>query len=66
MPYKILTSFFFLLVFQAYGLMDTKNANYTKTFVDVALPGAGLPLMIERTYNSRSLYMGSVWLRLVF
>ena len=38
--------------------MDTKNANYTKTFVDVALTGTGLPLMIERTYNSRSLYKG--------
>ena len=47
-----------LFVFQAQGLIDTKNSNYTKTFVDVALPGAGMPLMIERTYNSRSLYMG--------
>ncbi len=47
-----------LFVFQAHGLIDTKNSNYTKTFVDVALPGAGLPLTIERTYNSRSLYMG--------
>ena len=54
----LLSALFCLLGFQARGLMDTKNANYTKTFVDVALPGSGLPLMIERTYNSRSLYMG--------
>ena len=44
--------------FSAEALVDTKNANYTKTFVDVALPGAGLPLTVERTYNSRSLYRG--------
>lgn len=50
--------FSLLFVFQAQGLIDTKNANYTKTFVDIALPGAGLPLLVERTYNSRSLYKG--------
>ena len=50
--------FFLLFVFQAQGLIDTKNANYTKTFVDIALLGAGLPLLVERTYNSRSLYKG--------
>ena len=48
----------FIFAFQAQGLIDTKNANYTKTFVDIALPGAGLPLLVERTYNSRSLYKG--------
>ncbi len=50
--------FSLLFIFQAQGLIDTKNANYTKTFVDIALPGAGLPLLVERTYNSRSLYKG--------
>jgi len=49
---------FLLFVSQAYGLIDTKNANYTKTFVDISLPGAGLPLLVERSYNSRSLYRG--------
>ncbi len=48
----------FLLVFSAEALVDTKNANYTKTFVDIFFPGAGLPLRVERTYNSRSLYRG--------
>ena len=42
----------------ATALVDTKNANYTKTFVDINLPGAGVPLLVERTYNSRSLYRG--------
>ena len=54
----ILISFFLLFAFQAQGLIDTKNANYTKTFVDIVLLGAGLPIMVERTYNSRSLYRG--------
>ena len=49
---------FLLFVSQAHGLIDTKNANYTKTFVDINLPGAGLPLLVERSYNSRSLYKG--------
>ena len=48
----------FLLAFSGEALVDTKNANYTKTFVDIFLSGAGLPLQVERTYNSRSLYQG--------
>ena len=44
--------------FSAPALMDTKNGNYTKTFVDISFPGAGLPFKVERTYNSRSLYRG--------
>ena len=55
---KMVLLFLCLFMLPAYGLVDTKNANYTKTFVDISLPGAGLPLLIERTYNSRSLYRG--------
>jgi len=44
--------------FYALGLVDTKNANYTKTFRDISLSTQGLALMVERTYNSRSLYNG--------
>ena len=51
-------SLLFLTGFYAQALVDTKNANYTKTFVDLSFPGAGIPLLIERTYNSRSLYRG--------
>ena len=51
-------SLFFLTSFYAQGLVDTKNANYTKTFVDLSFSGTGIPLLIERTYNSRSLYRG--------
>ena len=56
--YLVVVSVFILFAFSAQGLIDTKNANYTKTFVDILLPGAGLPLLVERTYNSRSLYRG--------
>ncbi len=50
--------FLLLFAFSAKGLVDTKNANYTKTFVDISLPGSGFSLTVERTYNSRSLYRG--------
>ena len=42
----------------AFGLVDTINGNYSKTFVDFELKGAAFPLKLERTYNSRSLYKG--------
>ncbi len=47
-----------LFGFSAFSLVDTKNANYSKTFVDINLEGKGLPFLVERTYNSRSLYKG--------
>lgn len=55
---KVLISFSFLFMFSAYSVVDTKNANYTKTFVDLEFPDKGIPFKIERTYNSRSLYRG--------
>ena len=59
MKIKVWTGFLLLFfVFQAQSIVDTKNANYTKTFVDISFTGSGLPLMVERTYNSRSLYHG--------
>ena len=54
----LLIQLFFASGFYAKALVDTKNANYTKTFVDISIPGAGIPLVVERTYNSRSLYHG--------
>lgn len=38
--------------------IDTKNANFTQTWVDAAFAGTGFELKIERTYNSRSLHNG--------
>lgn len=38
--------------------IDTKNANYTQTWLDAQMTGGGFDLKIERTYNSRSLYNG--------
>lgn len=55
---KILISISLLFIVQAYGLIDAKNANYTKTFIDIAFQNKGIPFVIERTYNSRSLYKG--------
>ena len=49
--YFLLNLFFPFLVF---GIVDTRSAGYSKTFVDF---NEGL-LKIERTYNSRSLYNG--------
>ena len=42
----------------ALALVDTKNGNYSKTFLDFEIRGASFPLKLERTYNSRSLYKG--------
>lgn len=58
MKIKLLLLFFVFYGFKVSALVDTKNANYTKTFVDISIPGSGLPLLVERTYNSRSLYRG--------
>lgn len=40
------------------AVVDTQSAGYSKTFVDFRSEGAGFPLKVERTYNSRSLYNG--------
>ncbi len=58
MKIKLSLLFFVFCGFEVKALVDTKNANYTKTFVDISIPGSGLPLLVERTYNSRSLYRG--------
>ena len=42
----------------ALAFVDTKNAGYTKTYRDAFLSSSNLPLSIQRTYNSRSLYKG--------
>ena len=37
---KIGLLFLLLFMLPVHGLVDTKNANYTKTFIDISLPGA--------------------------
>lgn len=44
--------------FLSAGIMDTRSAGYSKTFVDWKREGSGFALRIERSYNSRSLYNG--------
>ena len=51
----LIAAFFPLSVF---GIVDTRSAGYSKTFVDFRSPGTGFLLTAERTYNSRSLYNG--------
>lgn len=41
-----------------FGVVDTRSAGYSKTFVDYESKGSGLPLSIVRTYGSRSLFNG--------
>ncbi len=47
-----------LASFSAFGIVDTRSAGYSKTFVDFKSQGPGSALEIKRTYNSRSLYNG--------
>ena len=57
---QILSSIFLLFIAtpKARAFVDTKNANFTKTFVDLFLPSSNLPLSLTRSYSSRSLYKG--------
>ncbi|MFS4459021.1 DUF6531 domain-containing protein [Bdellovibrio sp. HCB2-146] len=55
---KALLAFAFLFSAQAFALVDMKNANYSNTWIDMDVPGAGYDLKIVRTYNSRSLFNG--------
>ena len=48
----------FFLPLNVFGIVDTRSAGYSKTFVDFKSTGPGFVLTIERTYNSRSLYNG--------
>ena len=61
MPFRMFFKMFLLplaFVLPAFGLVDTINGNYSKTFVDFEIKGSAFPLKLERTYNSRSLYKG--------
>lgn len=53
----VLTS---LLAFapNASATVDTKNANYTESWIDVQIAGSGYALKVQRTYNSRSVFNG--------
>ena len=47
-----------LLPLSLWGIVDTRSAGYSKTFIDFTSEGGNYPIRIERTYNSRSLYNG--------
>lgn len=47
-----------LFPFTVLGVVDTRSAGYSKTFLDFKSEGPGYSLEVRRTYNSRSLYNG--------
>lgn len=55
---RLLFVFTFLLSTPAFALVDMRNANYSDSWTDIEVPGAGFPLKMLRAYNSRSLYNG--------
>ena len=44
--------------FLSAGIIDTRSAGYSKTWVDWKKEGDGFPLKVERSYSSRSLFNG--------
>ncbi len=50
----------FILLFslKSFAVVDMKNANYSNTWTDMKVNGAGYDLKLERTYNSRTLFNG--------
>lgn len=56
--YSAVVLFGLILSPSAKALIDTKNANFSDTWVDLSLPGTGYNLEVKRTYNSRTLFNG--------
>lgn len=42
----------------AAALIDMRNANYSETWTDLKINGSGFDLVLERSYNSRTLFNG--------
>ncbi len=58
---KILMMFLTLLLFIPLSLfagVNLKNGNYYVTYTDLIATGGGHDLMVQRTYNSKSIDMG--------
>ena len=49
---------FMMIVSSALGGVNLKNGNFYITYTDIVVPGGGHDLVIERTYNSRSIDKG--------
>jgi YD repeat-containing protein len=54
---KIVLFLVFLSV-KLFAIVDMKNANFSSTWTDLIVAGAGYDLKVVRTYNSRSLFNG--------
>lgn len=57
---KWILSFLLFVLFSPFSMaiVDMRNANYSETWTDLEIPGAGYDLRVVRTYNSRSLMNG--------
>lgn len=55
---KLLFALMLLAASPAFALVDMRNANYSDSWTDIEIPGAGFPLKVVRAYNSRSLFNG--------
>lgn len=55
---KLLFALMLLTASPVFALVDMRNANYSDSWTDIEIPGAGFPLRVVRAYNSRSLFNG--------
>lgn len=44
--------------FSAHAIVDLRNANYSNTWIDIQVDGAGYDMKVLRTYHSRTLFNG--------
>ena len=59
---KILLTFFVFALWGsnfALALMDTRNGNFSDTWIDLRVPSSGYDLQVKRSYSSRSLFNGT-------
>lgn len=54
----LIISFLFFTVQQAQALVDMKNANFSKSWIDMEVKSSPLNLKVQRVYNSRNLHNG--------
>lgn len=58
MKWILWTGMSLFLSFPAFAIIDMKNANFSTSWTDLVVPGAGYEMKIQRTYNSRTLMNG--------
>lgn len=54
----LILTVFAVMTYSAFAGVNLKNGNFYVTYTDIEVPGAGQPLKIERTYNSKATSVG--------